>query len=142
MRRPVSFANLAEMQQPRQQPLDGRLRKSVILEMQNNVAVIKLQAERQAGALLTAMDKNKGAATRSDVPTAFTPTYSELGIDKDQASVWQPEAEVSEEDFMGVEYLASITEVRQTRTVQQLVERRPRRVRPGCGFDENSGHFG
>ncbi len=58
---------------------------------------IKLRAERKAGELLSAMEKNKGAAspTRSQAAT----TLKEIGITKSQSSRWQQEAELSEPEY-------------------------------------------
>lgn len=70
------------------------------LEMQNDMAEIKLWAERQAGELLREMEKAKGAAevgwkTRSHDVTTLT----DWGISKMQSHRWQLEAEVPPEVF-------------------------------------------
>lgn len=71
------------------------------LDAANAAAEIKLRAERRAGEMLAAMEKNKGAAvpTRSHDAT----TLDDLGIDKTQSSRWQREAAVDEDTF--VEYI-------------------------------------
>lgn len=70
------------------------------LEMQNDIAEIKLRAERRAGELLAEMVKAKGAAqpnwkTRLDDQT----TLDSLGISKFQSHRWQIEASLPEERF-------------------------------------------
>lgn len=71
------------------------------LDAANAAAEIKLRAERKAGEMLAAMEKNKGAAvpTRSHDAT----TLDDLGIDKTKSSRWQREAAVDEDTF--VEYI-------------------------------------
>jgi len=70
------------------------------LEMQNDMAEIKLRAERRAGALLAARDKNKGA---QGVGVSFhdesAPTLDELGISHSQSHRWQTETQVPDEMF-------------------------------------------
>ena len=68
------------------------------LDAANAAAEIKLRAERKAGEMLAAMEKNKGAAvpTRSHDAT----TLDDLGIDKTQSSRWQREAAVDEDTFL------------------------------------------
>ena len=67
------------------------------LEMQNDVAEIKLRAERRAGELLGEMEKHPGGLSH-DVTTP-PPKLAELGISGMQSSRWQTEASVSEADF-------------------------------------------
>ena len=72
------------------------------LEMQNEIAEIKLRAERRAGEILKEMDKNKGGRPKTGdtvSPVPSTPTYAEVGIEKKQAERWQKEADVPEEQF-------------------------------------------
>lgn len=70
------------------------------LEAQNHAAEIKLRAQRRAGEILREMVKNPGAKgsgsnqyteVRLQATTApdEAPTYSELGIEKREAHVWQ-----------------------------------------------------
>lgn len=68
------------------------------LEASNTAAEIKLRAERKAGAMLAAMEKNPGHRIGGNkvLPPA---SLDDLGIDKMQSSRWQKEASVSEEDF-------------------------------------------
>jgi 16S rRNA G966 N2-methylase RsmD len=70
------------------------------LEMQNAVAEIKLRAERKAGDLLTAMEKNKGSRGVG-VPfhDGTAPRLQDLGISRQQSHRWQKEADVPEKDF-------------------------------------------
>lgn len=70
------------------------------LEMQNDIAIIKLRAERRAGELLREMERNVGGNPNmlQDV-TGLPPTLSDLGISRFQSSRWQKEAGVPEEDF-------------------------------------------
>jgi len=71
--------------------------------MQNDIAEIKLRAERRAGELLREMEKHpagRPAENRSHHATDFEPpTLSDLGITKSQSSRWQLEAEVPETVF-------------------------------------------
>lgn len=75
------------------------------LEMQNDIAEIKLRAERRAGELLKQMGLAKGGNPK--LQPILEPTGSimlpvplkDLGINKFQSSRWQLEAEVSSEEF-------------------------------------------
>lgn len=72
------------------------------LEMQNDVAEIKLRAERRAGELLGEMEKRDGGdATRARLQgaTELPPTLADLGIERTQSHRWQAEAAVPEERF-------------------------------------------
>lgn len=71
------------------------------LEASNAAAEIKLRAERKAGAMLAAMEKNLGGRPSAETGDIVSPVSSlnDLGIDKKQSSRWQKEASVSEEDF-------------------------------------------
>lgn len=68
------------------------------LEAANAAAEIKLRAERKAGEMLAAMEKNEGNryGGNSVLPP---PSLDDLGIDKMQSSRWQREAKVPEEEF-------------------------------------------
>jgi hypothetical protein len=71
------------------------------LETQNAIAEIKLLAERKAGGLLSAMEKNpgsRGIGVRSHAATTL-PRLKDLGINKTQSSCWQREASVPERVF-------------------------------------------
>ena len=66
------------------------------LEAQNHATEIKLRAQRRAGEILQSMEKNTGAmgigSNQFEVrlqPTTAPPTYSDLGIDKRDAHIWQ-----------------------------------------------------
>lgn len=75
------------------------------LEMQNDIAEIKLRAERRAGELLAEMDKAKGgnpqfqSILETTGSTMLPVVLEDLGIDKFQSSRWQLEAEVPLEEF-------------------------------------------
>jgi N6-adenosine-specific RNA methylase IME4 len=71
------------------------------LEAQNHAAEIKIRAQRRAGEILDSMEKNKGAATRSQDVTALDrpATYAEMGIEKMDASRWQAIAQIPGEKF-------------------------------------------
>lgn len=63
------------------------------LEMQNDVAEIKLRAERRAGELLSESIEHGGK------PKSHAVTLADLGMSKMQSSRWQAEASVPEADF-------------------------------------------
>jgi len=61
---------------------------------------LKLRAERKAGEMLAAMEKNPGGGDQSTGNGVLpVPSLDDLGIDKMQSSRWQREAKVSEEEF-------------------------------------------
>jgi N6-adenosine-specific RNA methylase IME4 len=69
---------------------------------------IRLRAERRAGELLLAMEKNKGArgGGKKDAPRGrlkqprdVTPKLAEIGISKSQSANWQRLAKLPEKDF-------------------------------------------
>jgi hypothetical protein len=71
------------------------------LELQNQFGELKLVAERKAGKLLSAMEKNQGArgiGVRSQAVTTL-PRLRDLGVSKMQSSRWQREASVPERVF-------------------------------------------
>jgi hypothetical protein len=70
----------------------------------NEAAEIKLDAERKAGAALSAMDPNKGtrgqlAGGNTTLPPDDKPTLADLGITKRQSANWKAEASVSEPEY-------------------------------------------
>ena len=73
------------------------------LQMQNDIAEIKLRAERRAGELLAEMPRAQGQ--RTDVTSfdgqrkSFEQTIDEEGISPDHAHRWQAEAQVPEAIF-------------------------------------------
>lgn len=71
------------------------------LEVQNNVAEIKIRAERRAGELLANMDRHPPGPSKQDQSQRGTepPTLSELGIDRKQSSRWQQVAALPEKRF-------------------------------------------
>lgn len=73
-------------------------------ELQNDVAEIKVRAERRIGDLLIEMKEdggraNQGSHKKSHDATSSLPTISDLGIQKDSAQRWQSIARVPEKDF-------------------------------------------
>lgn len=75
-------------------------------QMQNDIAEIKLRAERRLGELLAEREKAKGGQPYQQKPTGDIvspveppPTLSDLGINKKQSSRWQQAAKVPEETF-------------------------------------------
>jgi ParB family chromosome partitioning protein len=100
------------------------------LDTANAASEVKLRAERKAGEMLAAMDKNKGAAvpTRSHDVT----TLDDLGIDKMTSSRWQREAAVDEDTF--VEYLATCQCEGKEVTQAGLLN-----IARGCHVNANSG---
>jgi hypothetical protein len=68
--------------------------------MQNNVADIKLRAERKAGLLLKDLPKNAGQLSRGNIvlPRDETPTLEEIGITKMESSRLQLMAELDADD--------------------------------------------
>ena len=80
------------------------------IDIQNIGAEIKLRAERRAGELLSAMPKNSGQLFRGAtmIPRDDAPTYSELGLNKQQASRWQRASALPEDLFE--EYLTQTKE--------------------------------
>jgi hypothetical protein len=80
------------------------------IDIQNIGAEIKLRAERRAGELLSAMPKNSGQLFRGDtmLPQVDVPTYTELGLNKQQASRWQRASALPEDLFE--QYLAETKE--------------------------------
>ena len=82
------------------------------LEMQNNIAEIKLRAERRAGEMLRETEKNKGTAGTGDAnigrgtggtivlpPVDDTPTLADMGISKGESSNRQKVAAIPEVQF-------------------------------------------
>ena len=71
------------------------------LQVQNDIAEIKIRAERKAGELLRDMPK----ATPGVKPNSVTPcnrietTLEDIGIEKHQSSRWQQTAAIPEKDF-------------------------------------------
>lgn len=77
------------------------------LEVQNDIAEIKIRAERRAGEILQETEKAKGSdyAGRLDLdgnrvlPSNPPPTLEEIGITKIQSSRWQATASLPEDVF-------------------------------------------
>jgi len=81
------------------------------LRVQNEVAEIKIRAERRIGEELATLSKAKGGGDqrsehRSHRPTSGPPTLAELGISKDQSSDWQAVASLTADQFEG--YISEI----------------------------------
>lgn len=68
------------------------------LAMQNDIAEIKLRAERKAGELLKEMGPQHGGDRKSK-SKSHDGTLKKLGINKNQSARWQQEAAVSEKEF-------------------------------------------
>jgi phage N-6-adenine-methyltransferase len=106
------------------------------LEAANAAAEIKLRAERKAGDMLAAMEKNKGGRptekTAGTVPEVLAPSLSDLGIKEDQSRRWQREAKVPEEQFEA--YVASCNESSQELTQAGLLK-----IANGSHVSLNSG---
>ena len=65
------------------------------LEVQNRCAEIKLRAERRAGAILSEMEKNKGARGKGvHFHDESAPTLADLGISQAQSHRWQKMASI------------------------------------------------
>jgi len=74
------------------------------LEMQNDIAEIKLRAERRAGELLAEMERGQGQRTdltsRNDCgKSQYRQALEEVGVAERTAQHWQTEAQVPEEMF-------------------------------------------
>ncbi len=69
------------------------------LEIQNQVAEIKLRAEKRIGNLLVEMPKQRGARPADMGLQAETPSLSDLGIEKTQSHRWQTIASLPDDQF-------------------------------------------
>lgn len=72
------------------------------LEMQNDVAEIKVRAERRAGEMLAEMAKDVGGRppkTYCNVQQVSTSTLTDLGIERTQSHRWQTIASLPDETF-------------------------------------------
>lgn len=72
------------------------------LEMQNNIAEIKIRAERRGGELLKDMDKQHGGIKNGmglQGATSLPPLLSDIGIEKTQSHRWQKMADIPEPEF-------------------------------------------
>lgn len=67
------------------------------LDLQNEIAELKLRAERSAGKLLREMKLHGG--DRKSQSKSQKPTLQQLGINKTQSHIWQYESQVGEEEF-------------------------------------------
>lgn len=112
------------------------------LDMLNNIAEMKIRAERKAGSILLQMEKKTnqhGEKNRS------IPALEELGISRMQASRWQAVARVSEDDF--VQYCKTQRESNQEITQSGVIRLKSRREDaprdkphfpcPSCGLRSN-----
>jgi N6-adenosine-specific RNA methylase IME4 len=94
------------------------------LEVQNNIAEIKLRAERRIGQMLKEMPKNEGSkGTGSNqyevrLHDATTPKLSDLGIEKHESSRWQKIADLPEDIF---ESIVSDTKAEQKELTEALM---------------------
>lgn len=112
------------------------------LEMLNEIAELKLRAEREAGKILLAMDKK---TNQHGAKNATLQTLEGLGISRMQASRWQSVARVQEDDF--VNYCANQREAGQEITQAGCIRIKSRREDaprdkphfpcPSCGMRSN-----
>jgi len=102
------------------------------LEAANDAAEVKLRAERKAGEMLAAMEKNPGSRNDSGGNVMLPPKLNDLGIDKMQCSRWQREASVDEQTFEN--YLAACRHDRREITQAGLLN-----IAKGCHVSANSG---
>lgn len=89
------------------------------LETQNAAAEIKLRAERKAGEMLAAMEKNEGGRPGKTGDTMSPVKIDSLGITKKQSSRWQKEAGVDEAKFES--YVAECREEKKELTQSGLL---------------------
>lgn len=112
------------------------------LEMLNEIAELKLRAERQAGKFLLEMEKK---TNQHGAANAALPSLDELGISKMQSSRWQAVARVEEDDF--VQYCKRQRDLGQEITQSGLIRIKSRREDaprdkphfpcPACGLRSN-----
>lgn len=71
------------------------------LELVNEAQEIRIRAERRAGDLLKAMEKNKGTRLggNKSLPPDSKAKLSDVGVTKSQSSRWQAQASVPEKEF-------------------------------------------
>lgn len=71
------------------------------LEVQNNIAEIKLRAERKAGEMLKDMPKNEGGWRNKSCGNIMLPQdkLSDVGIEKHESSRWQKISDIPQKDF-------------------------------------------
>jgi phage N-6-adenine-methyltransferase len=101
------------------------------LEAAQDASEVKLRAERKAGEMLAAMEKNEGNKFGGNTMLP-PPSLDDLGIDKMQSSRWQREAAVDEDKFE--QYLASCREEQREITQSGLLN-----IAKGCHVSANSG---
>jgi phage N-6-adenine-methyltransferase len=102
------------------------------LEAANAAAEIKLRAERKAGNMLAAMEKQKPGEYKRSQDATVCPSLEDLGIRKDQSSRWQREAKVPEDQFEA--YVESCNESSQELTQAGLLK-----IANGSHVSLNSG---
>jgi phage N-6-adenine-methyltransferase len=103
------------------------------LEAANAAAEIKLRAERKAGEMLAAMEKQSGArGVGKKVESHDATPLSDLGINQTQSSRWQREAKVPEDQFEA--YVESCREANQELTQAGLLK-----IANGSHVSLNSG---
>lgn len=76
------------------------------LEMQNNIAEIKIRAERRAGEMLRETERQKPGEYQRSHDVTVAPKLSNIGVTKSQSSRWQATASLPEEIFE--EHIAEI----------------------------------
>lgn len=90
------------------------------LEMQNDVAEIKLRAERRAGELLALTVEHGGDRRSMSHDSTLKTRLSDLGIDRDQSSRWQQIARVPEPVFE--QHVSTFKAERQELTTASVLE--------------------
>ena len=73
-------------------------RQSLGLKMQNDLAEIRLYAERRAGEILKETTRKPEQGRPKKVSNE--PTLKDIGITRDQSSNWQRIADIPEENFI------------------------------------------
>jgi phage N-6-adenine-methyltransferase len=103
------------------------------LETQNAAAEFKLRAERKAGAMLAAMQKQAGArGAGKKVESHDVTPLSDLGISRTRSARWQREAKVSDSDFEA--YISACRDEDREVTQAGLLK-----IAYGCHVSLNSG---
>lgn len=99
---PKAYTHIVQAQDKALQQLRASRQQDLGLEMQNDLAEIRIRAERRAGELLIEM-KDQGVRQAQGRPekryTDDTIKLDEIGISKVQSSHWQQIAEIPEDDF-------------------------------------------
>lgn len=100
----ASISSISEVKEIRDKAEALRLYSKQVgesLVIQNQVAEVKIRAERRAGELLRDMEKHTGQLLRGTTmgPREQVATLDDMGISKNQSSRWQTIASIPEEEF-------------------------------------------